>query len=79
MRCLLDAHALIWFVDQDHLLSPIAHSVMSNSSNDLVLSAATIWEIGIKVSLKKLPFLTKAVVEVTLNKSLEKKTAKIKK
>ena len=35
MRYLLDAHALIWFVDQDHLLSPNAHSIMSNSANDL--------------------------------------------
>lgn len=56
MRYLLDAHALIWLVDQDHLLSPIAHSFMSNSSIDLVLSAATIWEIGIKVGLQKLLF-----------------------
>ncbi len=55
MRYLLDAHALIWFVDQDHLLSPNAHAIMSNSTNDLVLSAATIWEIGIKVGLQKLP------------------------
>ena len=55
MRYLLDAHALIWFVDQDHLLSPNAHSIMSNSANDLLLSAATIWEIGIKVGLQKLP------------------------
>ncbi len=35
MRYLLDAHALIWFVDQDHLLSPNAHAIMSNSTNDL--------------------------------------------
>ena len=55
MRYLSDAHALIWFVDQDHLLSPNAHSIMSNSANDLLLSAATIREIGIKVGLQKLP------------------------
>ena len=30
MRLLLDTHALVWYVDQDHLLSPIAHAAMSD-------------------------------------------------
>ncbi len=54
MRLLLDTHALIWYVDQDQLLSQDAHAAITNSVNDLLLSAATIWEIAIKVGLKKL-------------------------
>jgi PIN domain nuclease of toxin-antitoxin system len=54
MRLLLDAHALIWYVDQDHLLSQAAHAAMTDSANELLLSAGTVWEIGIKVGLKKL-------------------------
>lgn len=54
MRVLLDTHALIWYVDQDHLLSGPAHAAITNPANELLLSAGTIWEIGIKVGLKKL-------------------------
>ena len=54
MRLLLDTHALIWYVDQDHLLSASAHAAITDSANDLLLSAGTIWEIGIKVGLNKL-------------------------
>ncbi|MDD5037623.1 MAG: type II toxin-antitoxin system VapC family toxin [Methylococcaceae bacterium] len=54
MRLLIDTQSLIWYVDQDHLLSPAAHRGISDPANDLLLSAATVWEIGIKVGLNKL-------------------------
>lgn len=54
MRLLLDSHALIWYVDQDHLLSPASHAAITDPSNDLLLSAGSIWEIGIKIGLGKL-------------------------
>jgi PIN domain nuclease of toxin-antitoxin system len=54
MRDLLDTHALIWYVDQDQLLSPAAHAAITDPNNELLLSAATVWEIAIKVGLKKL-------------------------
>lgn len=54
MRLLLDSHTLIWWVDQDHLLGTDAHAAITDPANDLLLSAATIWEIAIKVGLGKL-------------------------
>jgi PIN domain nuclease of toxin-antitoxin system len=54
MRHLLDTQALIWYVDQAHFLSPAARAAIDDPGNELLLSAATIWEMGIKVSLKKL-------------------------
>ena len=54
MRLLIDSQSLIWYVDQEHLLSPITHRAISDPANDLLLSAATVWEIAIKVGLKKL-------------------------
>jgi PIN domain nuclease of toxin-antitoxin system len=54
MKHLIDAHTLIWYVDQDHLLSPTARAAMADPSNDRLLDAGTIWEIAIKVGLKKL-------------------------
>ena len=53
MRLLIDAHALIWYVDQDHLLSPTAHATITDPVNDLLLSAGTTWEIGIKVGIEE--------------------------
>ena len=49
MRVLIDSHALIWYVDQDKLLSLTSHAAMSDPSNELLLSAGSIWEIGIKI------------------------------
>jgi PIN domain nuclease of toxin-antitoxin system len=54
VRLLIDTHALIWYVDQDHLLSSTAHASMTDPANDLLLSSGSIWEIAIKVGLKKL-------------------------
>ena len=54
MRVLIDSHALIWYVVQDNLLSPASHAAISDPTNDLLLSAGSIWEIGIKVGLGKL-------------------------
>lgn len=54
MMILVDAQCLIWYVDQDQYLSAPARGAISDPNNELVLSAATIWEIGIKVGLGKL-------------------------
>jgi len=54
MRYLVDSQSLIWYVDQDQYLSPAAHATITDSSNGLVISAASIWEIAIKVGLGKL-------------------------
>ena len=54
MRLLLDSHTVLWAVDDPSKLSPEAVTVLEDSANDLLLSAATIWEIAIKAGLKKL-------------------------
>ena len=54
MKLLLDTHAVIWWVDQYGLLSPTAHNAIADPNNELVVSAATIWEIAIKVGIGKL-------------------------
>jgi PIN domain nuclease of toxin-antitoxin system len=54
MRVLIDSHALIWYVDQDNLLSPPAHAAISDPANELLFGAGSIWEIAIKVGLGKL-------------------------
>ena len=54
MRVLLDTHAVIWWVDHDELLSASAHEAIADSRNELLISAASVWEIAIKVGIGKL-------------------------
>jgi PIN domain nuclease of toxin-antitoxin system len=41
MKLLIDSHALIWYVDQDQLLSPTTHAAITDPSNDLLLSSGS--------------------------------------
>ncbi len=54
MRILLDSHAVLWYVDQDQMLSDTAHAAITDPANDLLVSAATIWELAIKAAIGKL-------------------------
>lgn len=73
MRLLVDTHSIIWYVDQDQLLSKTAHDAITDPTNDLLISAGSIWEISIKVGLSKLtlslPFrrwMTNAIADLDL-------------
>jgi PIN domain nuclease of toxin-antitoxin system len=55
MRLLLDSHTLIWSQDDTSQLSSAALAALSDPANDRLVSAATIWEIAIKVGKKRLP------------------------
>lgn len=52
MRLLLDTHVLLWAVLNDPRLSKAQAQAISKG--ELYLSAASVWEIGIKRSLGKL-------------------------
>lgn len=54
MRLLVDSQSLIWAVDVPARLSPAAAAALQDPANELLVSAATIWEIAIKVGLRKL-------------------------
>ena len=54
MKSLLDTHSFLWFIGGDARLSAPARQTIENVSNDLFLSAASLWEVSIKVSLGKL-------------------------
>ncbi len=49
MRLLLDTHTLFWSVEDPSKLSVLAMAAMQAPANDRLLSAATIWELAIKV------------------------------
>lgn len=54
MNVLLDTHVLLWWLDDNPLLSAKARTIISSSKNLAFVSAASIWEISIKKSLGKL-------------------------
>src|SRR3982750_3430943 len=54
MRFLLDTHALLWWAAGDTRLSARAASLLADPANELLLSAAVVWEISIKSALGRL-------------------------
>ncbi|MBV6421865.1 MAG: hypothetical protein DAHOPDDO_03153 [Ignavibacteriaceae bacterium] len=54
MECLLDTHALLWIVTDDVQLSKKARKIFLDEENEIFISVASLWEIAIKVSLKRL-------------------------
>jgi PIN domain nuclease of toxin-antitoxin system len=51
MKLLLDTHLLLWVAGQPDRLSPEARKFIDNPANDLLFSAASLWEIVIKRGL----------------------------
>ncbi len=54
MNLILDTHALLWFLDDDSLLTGAARNLIEDPTNRKFVSIATCWEIAIKAGLKKL-------------------------
>jgi PIN domain nuclease of toxin-antitoxin system len=54
MKYLLDTVAWLWSVHADEKLSQNAHDLLENGKEDVYLSAASSWELSIKMRLGKL-------------------------
>jgi PIN domain nuclease of toxin-antitoxin system len=74
VRPLIDAHTLIWAVDDPSRLGSQAAVELRNLSNQPLLSAGTLWEIAIKVGLGKLTlslpyrqWMAKAIADLGLS------------
>jgi PIN domain nuclease of toxin-antitoxin system len=55
MKLLIDSHILVWAALDDRRLAGSVRSTYVDPDHDLLLSAATMWELGIKYALGKLP------------------------
>jgi PIN domain nuclease of toxin-antitoxin system len=51
---LIDTQSLLWFVENDEKLPLKIKSVMEDDNSCLITSIASLWEIAIKTSIKKL-------------------------
>ncbi|UYZ63833.1 type II toxin-antitoxin system VapC family toxin [Hymenobacter weizhouensis] len=54
MRILLDTHMLLWYQSNNPQLSASASALLLDTNNTLLVSAATWWEMAIKISSHKL-------------------------
>jgi PIN domain nuclease of toxin-antitoxin system len=48
MRLLIDTHLLLWAAGSPERLSPEARGLLGDPENELLFSAASLWEIAIK-------------------------------
>ena len=55
MKLLLDTHALIWRVTGSARLSSVASAAIDDPGNEVLVSAASAWEIATKYRLGKIP------------------------
>ena len=73
MRFLIDTHILIWFLEGNSLLSAKQRSLIEDGDNSVLVSIASLWEIGIKVSLGKLDLVATipAIIKKIDSQSIE--------
>jgi PIN domain nuclease of toxin-antitoxin system len=72
MRLLWDSHTLLWFLAGDPRLSSTALAAINDPANERYLSAISLLEIAVKVSIGKLkfavPFASLFPAQLTSNK-----------
>ena len=56
MRVLLDTHVFLWWVSDDARLSSVARNVIA-SSETVLFSVASVWEMAIKMRLGRLEII----------------------
>jgi PIN domain nuclease of toxin-antitoxin system len=61
---LLDTHALLWWLDGDERLPLAVRAAIADTSNLVMVSPASAWEITTKHRLGKLPFAAEVARDV---------------
>lgn len=62
---LLDTHALLWWLAGNERLSSAARGAIADHANDVLVSAASAWEIATKYRLGRLPGAAAVAEDVT--------------
>lgn len=56
MRLLLDTHIFLWWNGRAEMIAGAVRDAIADPVNDVYVSAASVWEIGIKRAIGKLDF-----------------------
>lgn len=75
MNALLDTCTFLWLVRGDPSLSLRARAVIADPANDVFLSAASAWEIGVKFGLGKLSLPVDPILFVPRERSRHRLTS----
>jgi PIN domain nuclease of toxin-antitoxin system len=62
MRLLLDTHVLLWAIGNSPRLGAAARAMLEDVANEVMFSAASIWEIAIKAGLGRSDFAVRPEV-----------------
>jgi PIN domain nuclease of toxin-antitoxin system len=62
---LLDSHVLLWWWFDPERLSSAVHALLVEPTSQVLVSAATVWELSIKHHRGKLPELASAIADLT--------------
>jgi PIN domain nuclease of toxin-antitoxin system len=54
VRVLLDTHALLWILSDDERLSEAARKIITDETNDILVSVVSAWEMAVKRAQGKL-------------------------
>ena len=63
MKLLLDSHALVWWWNDDPRLPDTARQAIADPATNVLVSAASAWEIATKQRLGKWPEVDRVVSE----------------
>jgi PIN domain nuclease of toxin-antitoxin system len=63
LKYLLDTHVLLWWIEDNPKLGQAPRALIADPGNEVVVSAATIWEAAIKRALGKLRFDTPVLLD----------------
>lgn len=69
MNLLLDTHILLWWLSDSRRLHTAARKTIADSARAYV-SAATVWQIAIKIALGKLEFRGEMAEQLAINNLL---------
>lgn len=69
-KYLLDTHTLLWWESNADLLSPAAFALLSDRTNTILLSVASLWEMQIKLQTGRLK-LALQLEEMVTNQIIE--------
>lgn len=58
MRLLLDTHAFLWWIADDERLSSRASAIIADGANEVLVSAASAWEVVVKSALGRIELPT---------------------
>ena len=58
MRFLIDSHPLLWWVEASPALGGDAHAAITDATNEVLISSASLWELTIKIASGKLSLPT---------------------